>query len=169
MQRELFSPSALQKTGQAIVFYTIVLIFLGFGAYKFTAAEAEAIYPLTSNSPLFSWLYTVLSKQGVSNLIGVAEIALALAMLWRGHWRVRLIGALGIAGALLSTLSFLITTPGIGLDGFIIKDAVLLGGALWAAGVAWQSGWASQHQSGALPRPIDGKGADDPGHTAGRA
>lgn len=92
----------------------------------------------------------MLSKQGVSNLIGVAEIALALAMLWRGHWRVRLAGILGIAGALLSTLSFLITTPGIGLDGFIIKDAVLLGGALWAAGAAWQSGLVHPRQSGAL-------------------
>lgn len=149
MQRELFSPTALQKAGQTIVFYTVALIFLGYGAYKFTAVEAEAIYPLTSNSPLFSWLYSLLSKQGVSNLIGVAEIALALAMLWRSHWRVRLAGSLGIAGALLSTLSFLITTPGIGLDGFIIKDAVLLGGALWAAGAAWQSGVVHQRQSGA--------------------
>lgn len=37
MQRELFSPTALQKAGQAIVFYTVALIFLGYGAYKFTA------------------------------------------------------------------------------------------------------------------------------------
>lgn len=170
MNREWLSPAALQKVGQTIVFSTIALIFLGYGAYKFTAVEAQAIYPLTSNSPLFSWLYAVLTKQGVSNLIGVTEIALVLAMVWPGHWRIRFFGSLGIAGALATTLSFLITTPGIGLDGFILKDAVLLGGALWAAGVAWQSGLARPiRQSDAMARPTDGTVAGGPDRRAGRA
>jgi uncharacterized membrane protein YkgB len=40
----------------------------------------------------------------------------------------------------LTTLSFLVTTPGIG-DGaaFLMKDLPLLGGALWTAGEAWAS------------------------------
>ncbi len=167
MNRELLSPSTLQRAGQTIVFYAIALIFLGYGAYKFTAVEAEAIYPLTSNSPMFSWLYALLSKQSVSNLIGVTEIMLALAMMWPGHWRIRMAGSLGIAGALATTLSFLITTPGLGLDGFILKDAILLGGALWAAGVAWQA--APTQVAGAVARPIDGRAAGGRGRTAGRA
>lgn len=141
-------PLTLQRLGQAIVFYSVVGIFVGYGLYKFTAVEAAAIYPLTSNSPLFAWLYPWLGKQGVSNLIGVVEIALALLMAWRGNWRASLAGSLGIAFALATTLSFLATTPGIGADGFIIKDVVLLGGALWSAGLAWQNGLAVR-QAGA--------------------
>jgi len=38
----------------------------------------------------------------------------------------------------LTTLSFILTTPGIG-DGtaFLLKDLTLLGGALWTAGESW--------------------------------
>jgi len=133
-------PLNMEIFGRNLVFHSVIGVFVGYGLYKFTAVEAEAIYPLTSNSPMFSWLYEILSRQGVSNLIGVAEIVLALMMAARPwNWRIGLAGSAGIAVALMSTLSFLVTTPGIGADGFIIKDIVLLGGALWSAGMAWNS------------------------------
>ena len=48
-------------------------------------------------------------------------------------------GSLGTAFALLTTLSFLVTTPNLGSDfqGFILKDLVLLGAAIWTAGEAF--------------------------------
>lgn len=146
----------MEVFGRALVFYSIVGVFVGYGLYKFTAVEAEEIYPLTSNSPMFSWLYEILSKQGVSNLVGVSEIVLALMMAARPwNWRIGLVGSTGIAIALMSTLSFLITTPGIGADGFIIKDVVLLGGALWNAGLAWNSRPATRghRATGSTPLP----------------
>lgn len=134
------SPFTLENIGKLWVHYSVVGIFIGYGLYKFTAAEAEAIYPLTSNSPLFAWLYSFLSKQGVSNVVGVAELVLALMMAARPwNWRIGFIGSGGTAVALATTLSFLVTTPGIGADGFLIKDVVLLGGALWSAGAAWNA------------------------------
>jgi uncharacterized membrane protein YkgB len=47
------------------------------GAMKFTAYEAAGIEPFVANSLLMSWLYALLSVQGVSNLLGVVEIATA--------------------------------------------------------------------------------------------
>ena len=49
-----------------------------------------------------------------------------------------MIGGFLASGMFFTTLSFLITTPGIG-DGapFLMKDLTLLGGALWTAGESW--------------------------------
>ncbi|WP_083253999.1 DUF417 family protein [Pandoraea sp. ISTKB] len=115
--------------------YSVVCIFLGYGAYKFTAREATAIFPLVSHHPLLSWLYFIFSKQSVSNLIGIFELSAALAMAYTGNWRVRFAGSLGVALTLVVTLSFLVTTPDLrsGTFGFLIKDLALLGIALIVA------------------------------------
>ena len=56
------------------------------------------------------------------------------------RWAPRLARVGGFLGTVmfLTTLSFIVTTPGIG-DGaaFLMKDLTLLGGALWTAGAAW--------------------------------
>ena len=73
------------------------------------------------------------------DLAGV-EIALAVMMASRQlKPRISAIGSYGIAASLVVTLSFLITTPpqlAPALNGFLVKDLILLGVALWSAGEA---------------------------------
>jgi uncharacterized membrane protein YkgB len=138
----------LQAAGGAILRYGLAGILLYYGAFKFHPIEAEAIRPLVSESPLMGWMYGVLSVQGVSTLIGITEILIALLLLAR-PWSPRAGAAGGIGAALIfvTTLSFLVTTPGAftsipgwpvpmpGAAGsFLIKDLFLLGAAVWIAG-----------------------------------
>jgi uncharacterized membrane protein YkgB len=119
------------------------------GAMKFTAYEAGAIEGLVASSPLTSWLYSVLSLQGASNLIGATEIATA-ALLLLG-FKFPKLGVLGALGALLTffvTSSLLFTAPvtEASLGGFpalsvvpgqfLLKDIVLLTGAIFLTGDA---------------------------------
>jgi reactive chlorine resistance protein C len=138
----------LETAGGAILRYGLAAILLYFGAFKFHPVEAEAIRPLVSNSPLMGWMYAVLSVQAVSALIGTSEIVVAALLLAR-RWSPRA-SAIGGAGAIvifLTTLSFLLTTPGawaavpgwpIPMPGaagsFLIKDLFLLGAAVWITG-----------------------------------
>lgn len=100
-------------------------------------------------SPLMSWLYDVLSVQGVSNLIGSIEIlTAALFVLGAKFPKAALAGALAAAVTFLVTLSFMITAPGWeqSLGGFpalsvvpgqfLLKDIVLLAGTIFLAGNA---------------------------------
>jgi reactive chlorine resistance protein C len=134
------SPAQLETAGHIAMRGALVLFFLGFGLYKFTAVEAAAIQPLMANSPFFSWLYSLFSVQGASNVIGFYEVVAAGLILARS-WspRAALVGSVMIFVALIGTLSFLFTTPGndSGLQGFIMKDIGLLAIALWSAGEAW--------------------------------
>jgi uncharacterized membrane protein YkgB len=138
----------LETAGGAILRYGLAAILLYFGVFKFSPVEAEAIRPLVANSPLMGWMYAALSVQAVSTLIGVGEIVVAGLLLAR-PWSARA-GAVGGAGAtviFLTTLSFLVTTPGawasvpgwpIPMPGaagaFLIKDLFLLGAAVWITG-----------------------------------
>ncbi|WP_421762129.1 DUF417 family protein [Devosia sp.] len=136
------------RIGQVVLRYSLVLFFLGFGILKFTPGEAAAIHPALSHSPVLFWLDTLFGQQGSSNVIGVIEIALALLMASRPITpRLSALGGLGTAFALLITLSFLVTTPGLdpALGAFIVKDLTLLGAALWSAGEALQA--ANRKQS----------------------
>ncbi|MGH9369471.1 MAG: DUF417 family protein [Thermoanaerobaculia bacterium] len=106
----------------------------------------RAIEPLLRHSPLLFWLYAVTDVPGASRLIGFAEIAIALCVaLYPLAPRLSAIGSLGAIGMFLTTLSFLATTPSMwavvegipipsGSGGFILKDLVLLGAAIWTAG-----------------------------------
>jgi uncharacterized membrane protein YkgB len=73
----------LEVLGAWITRYGLVVVLLLIGFLKFTAAEATGIQPLVAHSPLMSWMYTVFSVQGVSNLIGVIEIAIAILLALR--------------------------------------------------------------------------------------
>jgi uncharacterized membrane protein YkgB len=115
---------------------------------KFTTSEAAGIQPLVAHSPFLSWLYSVLSVQGVSNLIGAIEIAIAVLLALRPvSAKASLIGSLGSIVTFLLTTSFLFSTPGavqlnhglpvLGDAGqFLIKDIVLLGASFWTASEA---------------------------------
>lgn len=103
--------------------------------------EANAIAPLTENSPFLFWLNGLLGRQGGSNLIGVMEIVIAAMIAARSfNPIVSSLGSLAAAGALAVTLSFLFSTPGLSMlsvdAGFLVKDLTLLGASLWAAGEA---------------------------------
>ena len=133
--------------GELLIQYGLVLVLGWIGAMKFTAYEAAGIQPLVANSPLLSWAYQVLSVQAFSNVLGVTEIAVAIMIALRPlSARVAALGS-GIAVMMfLTTLSFLLSTPGWepSLGGFpalsvvpgqfVLKDAVLLGAAVWLLG-----------------------------------
>ena len=136
--------------GAFIVRYGLVLVIAWIGALKlFTSTEAERIQPLVSNSPFMSWMNSLFSERGVSDVIGVIELLVALLIVVR-HW-LPAISAVGSALAILlflGTLSFLFTTPGVADAGaggfpalsmsgqFILKDLVPLGASVWTLGEA---------------------------------
>jgi len=137
----------LEITGLLLIRYGIVLILFWIGLLKFTNYEAMGIQPFVANSPFMSWMYSVLSVQAASNLIGVIEVTSAVLMAAR-PWSV-LASAVGSAMAVITfllTLSFLFSTPPVLQQGlgfpflspapgqFLLKDIVLLGGAVWSLG-----------------------------------
>jgi uncharacterized membrane protein YkgB len=140
----------LQSIGMHVTRYGLVLVLLWIGGMKFTAYEAEGIRPLVANSPLMGWIYNVMSVTAFSSLLGVVEIAIGVLIALRPVWPAASVLGSGLAvGMFLTTLSFLVTTPGWepSLGGFpavsampgqfVLKDIVLLGAALWTAGEAW--------------------------------
>jgi uncharacterized membrane protein YkgB len=143
----------LSQVGGVIARYGLVFIFVMFGLFKFTPEEAAAIQPLGAHSPLFFWLYSWATPQTASNVIGVMELSFAaLIALRRFLPLLSAVGSLATAFALLTTLSFLFTTPQLdaGFQGFIYKDVVLLGAALWSAGEALA---AARLRTSAMPTP----------------
>ena len=142
----------LSRYGKHAARFTVAGVLGWIGAMKFTAYEAGAIEGLVASSPFTSWLYDVLSLQGVSNLIGTVEVATALLIV-AGLWLrgAAVLGALGAIATFVVTLSFLFTAPGweASLGGFpalsvvpgqfIIKDTVLLAVAVWLLGDALKS------------------------------
>ena len=141
--------SKVESVGLHIARYALVLVLVWIGAMKFTAYEAGAIQPLVANSPLMAWLYAIFSVQATSNLIGVAEIAAGVLIALRPWSAVAAaVGSLMAIATFTITLTFLFSTPGweaslggfpalsIAPGQFILKDAVLLGAAIWSFGEA---------------------------------
>lgn len=137
------------STGVHALRFSTAIVLGWIGAMKFTAYEAGAIEGLVASSPLTSWLYSVFSVQGAANLIGTAEITTAaLIVLGAKFPKAALLGALGALATFLVTASFLFTAPVTepSLGGFpalsvvpgqfLLKDIVLLAGALFLVGDA---------------------------------
>ena len=140
-------PNTLKTAGALVLRYGLVLVVGWIGLMKFTGYEAKG---LVIHSPLMSWMYSFLSVQMFSNLLGVVEVTTAILIGLR-PWSAKT-AAVGSASAVmmfLGTLSFLFSTPGWepSLGGFpalsafpgqfLLKDVVLLGAALWSLGEAW--------------------------------
>ena len=132
----------LQPLGTGVLRYGLVCLLLFWGGLKFMQFEAEAIQLLLAYSPLMSWMLAVFDVRTASVIIGIVEIILALGILTRRLLpRVSGLASLGATGMFLVTLSFLFSTPGV-LDpmspalGFLVKDLILLGAALYTAGEA---------------------------------
>jgi uncharacterized membrane protein YkgB len=87
-------------------------------------------------------MYPVFGLRGTSAVIGVIELVAALLMLTR-RWspRASAIGSLLASLTFATTVSFLFTTPGAfspdsPYGGFLMKDLILLGAALFTTGEA---------------------------------
>jgi uncharacterized membrane protein YkgB len=155
----------LNSVGTAVLRYSLVFFFVAFGLYKFTPREAADVQPLMAHSLLLFWVDPAFGVRGGSVLIGIIEIAIGLAIAGRrfaptlSAW-----GSLGAAFALLNTLSFLFTTPGLDPQssdaGFLLKDLTLLGAALWTAAeasAAARSGNAGFAGRPGLSKPAGGR------------
>jgi uncharacterized membrane protein YkgB len=145
--------SQAEVVGRELARYGLVVIVGWIGLMKFTAYEAEGIHLYVANSPLMSWVYGTMSIRDFSAVLGVIEVAAALLIAVRPlSPRACAVGsALGV-GMFLTTLSFLVTTPGVwepslggfpALSGkpgqFLIKDLALLGISFWSLGESWKS------------------------------
>ncbi len=135
----------LDTLADKAIFVALPLVFLWFGAMKFTAYEAGAIEGLVANSPFLGWVYNILSVQAVSNLIGTTELIIAVLLALRFVApKLAVVGAMGAIGTFLVTTSFFLSTPGVFIPDhgtlaisvlpgqFLLKDIVLLAASIWA-------------------------------------
>src|SRR5215468_8071827 len=145
--------SQVEAVGSGLARYGLAVVVGWIGLMKFTAYEAEGISRYVAHSPLMSWVYGLMSVRGFSAVLGVVEVAVALLIAARPFSpRASALGSALAVGMFLTTLSFLVTTPGTwepsaggfpalsALPGqFLIKDLALLGISLWALGEAWKA------------------------------
>ncbi len=124
--------------------YGLVIVIAWFGAMKFTSYESQGISHWVANSPLMSWTYDIMSIDAFGRLNGSIELIVA-ALLAVKPWfpKASVVGGIFASLFFLTTLSFMITTPGVGeasaggfpilsADGeFLMKDIANLGLALW--------------------------------------
>jgi reactive chlorine resistance protein C len=145
--------SRVEAAGRVLARYGLVVVVGWIGLMKFTAYEAEGIRLYVANSPLLSWVYGLMSVRGFSAMLGVIEVAVAILIAARPlSPRASALGSALAVGMFLTTLSFLVTTPGVwepsaggfpALSGkpgqFLLKDLALLGFSLWSLGEAWKA------------------------------
>jgi reactive chlorine resistance protein C len=124
--------------------YGLVIVLAWFGAMKFTSYEAQGISHWVASSPLLSWIYNVMSIDAFGRLNGSVELVVA-ALLAVKPWfpKASVLGGVFAVLFFVTTLSFMVTTPGVGeasaggfpilsADGeFLMKDIANLGLALW--------------------------------------
>jgi reactive chlorine resistance protein C len=124
--------------------YGLVIVIAWFGAMKFTYYESHGISPLVANSPFMSWIYHIISISAFGRFLGSFELFAAVLLALKPWYpKVSVLGGLLASLFFLATLSFMITTPGIGeasaggfpvlsANGqFLMKDIALLGLSLW--------------------------------------
>lgn len=134
----------IEQIGSLFLRYGLIVAIGWIGAMKATHYEAVGIQPLIAHSPFLSWGYSVWGLDHFTMIVGAAELVI-VALLAVRHWfpRASAIGSLGAICMFLTTLSFMITTPGWepslggfpalsgGVGEFLIKDLVLLGASFW--------------------------------------
>ncbi len=135
--------SRAQSEGSGLLRWALVIVFLWFGAMKFTAYEAYGMAPFYRTQPDHE-LARHVRDAGQSYFIGVIELSTGLVLIL-GTFRplFSALGALMSAATYLITLTFFITTPGVAEQTaggfpaisaapgqFLLKDAVLLAASL---------------------------------------
>ena len=135
------------RLGTVGIFASLAVIYFWFGGMKFTAYEAEGLVPLVSNSPLVSWMYNIFSVRGFSTFLGFVELTIGLLIAGRiVSPALSAIGGFLSAGLFVTTLSFMISTPGVfepslGFPAisvapgqFLLKDIGLLAASVFILG-----------------------------------
>lgn len=153
--------SAGSLSSLALLRWALVIVFLWFGAMKFTAYEANGIAPFITHSPIMSWLHSLFGVRGASDVIGVLELSTAAALTIGAFLPIfSALGAAMSAATYFITLTFFLSTPGVAeataggfpaisaLPGqFLLKDVVLLAASLSLLVASIQASWANAHKS----------------------
>jgi reactive chlorine resistance protein C len=124
--------------------YGLAIVLAWFGVMKFTHYESQGISHWVANSPLLSWVYHIMSIDAFGRLNGSVELVTATLLAVKPWFpKASVVGGILASLFFVTTLSFMITTPGVGeasaggfpvlsADGeFLMKDIALLGLALW--------------------------------------
>ncbi|WP_233838809.1 YkgB family protein [Paraburkholderia sp. ZP32-5] len=141
---QIAEKSAGSLSSLALLRWALVIIFLWFGAMKFTAYEANGIAPFIINSPIMGWLHSLFGVRGASYVIGVIELSTAVSLIIGAFQPIfSALGAAMSASTYLITLTFFLSTPGVaeptagGFPAisaapgqFLLKDLVLLAASL---------------------------------------
>lgn len=145
----------------ALLRWALVLVFLWFGAMKFTAYEANGIAPFIAHSPFMSWLHVLFGIRGASDAIGVLELSTAAALICGATRPIfSALGAVMSTMTYLITLTFFLSTPGVaeptagGFPAisaapgqFLLKDIVLLAASICLLGASIQGPWLNSENS----------------------
>ena len=104
--------SGLAAAGSSVTRYGLVTTLVWIGALKFTDYEVQNAEVLVTASPLTSRLRKKLGAQKLAWLVGVTQITLGSLIAAKPVApRVSAVGSFGAAGMMVSTLSFLVSTP----------------------------------------------------------
>jgi len=145
------TPSTLGSKTMALgiygVYFALAVIYFWFGGMKFTHYEAAGLVPLVSNSLFLGWVYNIFSVDTFSSLLGVLEVSIGTLIAARLlSPKLSLIGGALSAGLFFTTLSFMLSTPGViepslGFPAisvapgqFLLKDIGLLAASILVAG-----------------------------------
>lgn len=134
----------VSSSNAKVLQWSLFVVFLWFGAMKFTNYEAQGIAPFIANSPLMSWLHSLFGVRGASSFIGAIELATAAALATGALSRGALVlGAAMSCATFAVTLTFFASTPGVAestaggfpaisapIGQFLLKDLVLLAASL---------------------------------------
>jgi uncharacterized membrane protein YkgB len=136
--------SQLTAVAALVARYGLVIVLAWFGAMKFTSYESQGISHWVANSPFLSWFYNVMSIDGFGRFNGSIELITAVLLAVKPWYpKASVVGGMVATLFFVTTLSFMITTPGVGeasaggfpvlsADGeFLMKDIALVGLALW--------------------------------------
>jgi len=126
------------------LYLSLAIIYAWFGGMKFTDYEAQGLVPLVENSPLLSWFYALFSVRGFSTFLGFLELSIGLLIALRLASPVfSTAGGLVSAGLFVTTISFMVSTPGVVVPElgapaitvapgqFLLKDVGLFAASFW--------------------------------------
>ena len=137
--------TSLAPIGSSVLRGGLATTLLWIGALKFTDYEVQNAEVLVTASPLTSRLRQKLGARKLGRLVGVMQLTLGSLIAAKPVApRASAAGSLGAAGLMVSTLSFLVTTPEAWQEGkgvprlsmlgeALLKDTVLLGAAILTA------------------------------------
>jgi uncharacterized membrane protein YkgB len=133
-----------EPVSRAGLYLSLAIIYAWFGGMKFTDYEAQGLVPLVENSPLVSWFYALLSVRGFSTFLGALELSIGLLIALRVASPIfSVAGGLLSAGLFVTTVSFMISTPGVVVPElgapaitvapgqFLLKDVGLFAASFW--------------------------------------